>query len=505
MKKIKGVPWIHEEECAGCSVCVENCPMDCIAIEEPKFHGDIRTVARADTSKCIGCGICAKVCPIRAIEMRREGSMGGGSMEKERCESGVSRNGLKTRWTGKKVLCRIFQYGMKYAMYVLPWRVPKALRGSGCVKKLPEAVKRRKFKKVLIVTDGTLMKLGLLQGMLDAMETADLPYVIYDGVAPNPTDENVEEGVRLFRENHCDSMIAFGGGSPMDCAKGIGARIARPRKPVRKLQGLFRILRPVPMIFAVPTTAGTGSETTIAAVITEAATHHKASMNDLCLMPKYAVLDPELTKGLPPRVTSTTGMDALCHAVEAYTNNTYNSRLEKEMCRRAVRLIYDNLYRAYTDGSDMEARQNMQEAAFLAGRAFTRGSVGYVHAIGHTLGGLYGTPHGLAMAVLLPHVMRAFGKAAHKKLAELSDVCGLTGADESIPEKAEAFIRWIEDLKVKMEIPDRLDMIREEDLDQIVEWAEKEGNPLYPVPVIWTRAEFKEFLKTCMETGDSDR
>ena len=490
VKKIKEVPWIDEKECAGCSVCVENCPMDCIAVEPPKFHGDIRTVARADTKKCIGCGICAKVCPIRAIEMRREGSM-----ENKKMENGAR---LKTGWTITKIFCRVFQYGMKYAMYVLPWGVPKVLRGPGCVKKLPESVKRRKFKKVLIVTDGTLMKLGLLEGMLEAMKEAELPYVIYDGVAPNPTDENVEEGVRLFRENQCDCMIAFGGGSPMDCAKGIGARIARPRKTVRRLQGLFRVLRPIPMIFAVPTTAGPGSETTIAAVITEAATHHKASMNDLCLMPKYAVLDPELTKGLPPHVTATTGMDALCHAVEAYTNNTYNSKLEKEMCRKAVRLIHDNLYRAYTDGSDMEARQNMQEAAFLGGRAFTRGSVGYVHAIGHTLGGLYGTPHGLAMSILLPHVMRAYGKAVQKRLAELCDVCGLAdekaGAEKSNAEKAELFIRWMEELKEKMDIPERPDMIREEDIDQIVEWAEKEGNPLYPVPVVWSRKEFKEFI-----------
>ena len=280
----------------------------------------------------------------------------------------------------------------------------------------------------------------------------------------------------------------------MDCAKGVGARIARPKKTVRKLQGLFRILRPIPVIFAVPTTAGTGSETTIAAVITEAQTHHKASMNDLCLMPRYAVLDPELTAGLPPQVTSTTGLDALCHAVEAYTNNTYNSRLEKQMCRKAVRLIYDNLCRAYQDGSDMEARQNMQEAAFLAGRSFTRGSVGYVHAIGHTLGGLYGTPHGLAMAILLPHVMRAYGKALYKRLAELCDVCQIPSPEDSAQSKAEAFIRWIEEMKEKMGIPDRPDMIREEDVDQIVEWAEKEGNPLYPVPVIWSRNEFREFL-----------
>ena len=479
MKKVKEIPYINEETCAGCSVCVENCPMDCIRIEPPKYHGDIHTIARADQKKCIGCGICAKVCPIRAIEMRREGK----AVYK-----------MKTKWDIKKLGCRGFQYAMKVGMCVLPWRVPKLMQGAGAVKKLPAAVKRRGFKKVLIVTDHTLMDLHLLDGMLDAMKASELEYVIYDGVGPNPTDENVEAGVVMFKENKCDCMIAFGGGSPMDCAKAVGGRIARPGKPVRKLQGLFRILKPIPIIFAVPTTAGTGSETTIAAVITESATHHKASINDLCLMPKFAVLDPELTVGLPPKVTATTGMDALCHAVEAYTNNTYNSALEKDMCRKAVKLIHDNLLKVYEDGSDLEARQKMQQAAFYGGRAFTRGSVGYVHAIGHTLGGLYGTPHGLAMSILLPHVMRAFGTAAQEKLAELSDVCSLTAPDEPVPAKAEAFIRWIEDMKEKMDIPEYPDMIREEDVDQIVEWAEKEGNPLYPVPVIWSRKEFKDFI-----------
>ena len=293
-------------------------------------------------------------------------------------------------------------------------------------------------------------------------------------------------------------MIAFGGGSPMDCAKGIGARIARPRKSVKKLQGLFKILRPIPTIFAVPTTAGTGSETTVAAVITEAETHHKASMNDLCLMPKYAVLDPELTVGLPPHVTATTGMDALCHAVECYTNNTYNSKLEKDMCKKAVKLIYDNLYPVYQDGSNLKGRYNMQKAAFLAGRAFTRGCVGYVHAIGHTLGGLYGTPHGLAMSILLPHVMRAFGPAAYGKLADLCDVCGIKAADDTDKAKAEAFIEWIEELKDKMNIPIYPEMIQEEDVDQIVEWAVKEGNPLYPTPVTWDRNDFRDFILSCI-------
>ncbi|MEI3267530.1 MAG: iron-containing alcohol dehydrogenase [Frisingicoccus sp.] len=226
MKK-KKMPHIHEETCAGCSVCVENCPMDCLSIEAPKFHGDIHTVAGLDDTRCIGCGICAKVCPIEAIDMHNKGEV-------------VYH--MKTKLSGKKIYCRGFQFVMKAGMTVLPWRVPKTLKGPGAVKKLPEAIKRKKFKKVLIVTDKVLMELHLLDGMLEAMDRQGLEYAIYDGVAPNPTDINVEEGVRIYKENKCDCMIAFGGGSPMDCAKGIGARIARPRKSVKKLQGLFKIL-----------------------------------------------------------------------------------------------------------------------------------------------------------------------------------------------------------------------------------------------------------------------
>ena len=390
--------------------------------------------------------------------------------------------------------CRIYQAVFKIGMYLIPWSMPETLEGAGAVKKLPALIKEKGFTKVLVVTDKVLMDLGLPKGMLEAMDSAGIEYVVYDGVQPNPTDRNVNEGLKLFRENGCQAMVAFGGGSPMDCCKGIGAMAVKKGKTVEQLQGLFKILHKIPTIFAVPTTAGTGSETTVAAVITNEKTHHKASMNDTSLMPKYAVLDPELTVGLPPKVTSTTGMDALCHAVECYTNNTYNSKLEKKLSEDAVKLIYDNLYEAYTDGSNLEARHNMQKAAFYAGRAFTRGCVGYVHAIGHTLGGLYGTPHGLAMSVILPHVMRQFGSAAHERLARLAEVCGMTGANDA--EKAEKFISWIEEMKVKMNIPAGLDVIKDEDVPQIIEWAMKEANPLYPVPAIWDKADFEKCIST---------
>lgn len=472
------LPHIDEEHCAGCSLCLVNCPMECITISEPKFPGDIRTVAQVDSLTCIGCGICAKSCPIQAIEMV------------DRREAGP----MKTKMDLKKLACRGVQHGLKIGMGVLPWRMPELIQGVDAVNRLPALVKRKGFKKVLIVTDENLMRLHLLDSMLKEMEALRLEYVIYREVAANPTDFNVEEGLNLYLVCHCDCMIAFGGGAPMDCAKAIGACVARPRKRVDQLQGLFKVLRPIPMVFAVPTTAGTGSETTMAAVITEDATHHKASINDLRLIPKYAVLDPKLTVGLPPRTTATTGMDALCHAVEAYTNHLYNSDLENTMARQAVKLIYENLYKAYTDGANLAYRHNMQLAAFYAGRAFTRGCVGYVHAVGHTLGGLYGVPHGLAMSIILPHVMRAFGPAVYERLAELSDVCGMTKPEASQQEKAETFIRWIEEMKVKMDIPEYATMIQENDVDQMVEWVDKEANPVYPVPVIWNKAEIKAFI-----------
>ncbi len=393
-----------------------------------------------------------------------------------------------------KTYCRIYQSVFKIGMHALPWRTPKTLEGPGCVKDLAKVIQKKRIKKVLVVTDKGLMDLGLLDEMLESLTEAGVEYVIYDGVQPNPTDVSVHEGLRLYHLHKCRGIIAFGGGSPMDCAKGIGAMHVKKHKIVQQIQGTLHVHHPIPPIFAVPTTAGTGSETTIAAVITIATTHHKASINDISLMPKWAVLDPELIAGLPPKVTAITGMDALCHAVESYTNSTYNTKLENKMAEDAVKLIYDNLYNSYCDGSDLEARFNMQKAAFYAGRSFTRGCVGYVHAIGHTLGGLYGTPHGLAMSVLLPHVMRQYGEAAHERLARLAEVCGMEGANDA--EKAESFITWIEELKAKMDIPVGFDMIQDGDINQIIRWAMKEGNPLYPVPVVWKKKDFKKLLAT---------
>ena len=388
--------------------------------------------------------------------------------------------------------CRAYQAALKMGNYFMGYRMPEYLEGPGKIRELGAFLAEKGITDVLVVTGSGMVRRGQAQPMLDGFDAAGIRYVIQTFDRTDPTTDDVELGYRAYRDNSCKAIVALGGGSRIDCAKGIAAKAVHPKKPVVQLQGLLKVHRPIPPFVAIPTTAGAGSETTVAAVITDSATHRKAAITDPFLIPQYAVLDPELTVDLPPHTTAITGMDALTHAVEAYTNYRYTTELERKLAREAVRLIHDNILTAFENGGDLEARQAMQRGAFYAGRAFTRGCVGYVHAIGHTLGGLYGVPHGLAMAVLLPHVMRAYGCAAHRRLAELAEVCGIGGASDG--EKADAFLSWIEETNRKMGLPDSFDVIREEDVDTMVGWAVKEANPLYPVPVIWGREDFRRLI-----------
>ena len=392
------------------------------------------------------------------------------------------------------IWCRTFQAVLKVGNYFMGYRMPHYLEGPGKIAELGKFLAEKKINDVLVVTGSGMVRRGQVKPMLDGFDAAGIRYTLKTYDTTDPTSDDVEAGYKTYKENGCKSIVALGGGSRIDCAKGIAAKAVHPKKKVSQLQGLLKVHWPIPTFVAIPTTAGAGSETTVAAVITDSATHRKAAINDPFLIPKYAVLDPDLTKGLPPYTTATTGMDALAHAVEAYTNKTYNTKLENRLAKEAVKLIHDNILIAFEDGSNLEARQNMQRGAFYAGRAFTRGCVGYVHAIGHTLGGLYGVAHGLAMAVLLPHVMREFGASAHKRLAELADVCGIEGRNDA--EKANKFIAWIEETNKKMGLPDGFDVIRDEDIDQMITWAKKEANPLYPVPVVWARKDFRRLIES---------
>lgn len=395
----------------------------------------------------------------------------------------------------EKAFCRVYQKVFFLFQCCLDWSEPQLLTGPGAVKKLPALIKEKGLKKVLVVTDKGLTGLGLPNGLYEELEKEGIGYVVYDGVQPNPSIDNIEEARQMYVDNACEGIIAFGGGSPMDCAKLAGARVVKPNQPVVKMRGVMKIMKKLPPFFAVPTTAGTGSETTLAAVVSNPKTHEKNACNDPVLRPKYAVLDPELTVGLPPHITSTTGMDALTHAVEAYIGKS-NVASTREYAEKATKLIFANLETAYADGKNIEARNNMLLASFYAGMAFTRAYVGYVHAIAHNLGGQYGIPHGLANAVILPVVLEAFGDAIYPQLASLADIAGVAG--QTIEEKAKNFIAEIYAMNERMNIPKGFTQIKEEDVPTIVARALKEGNPLYPVPVIWDEPEMTALVKSLM-------
>ena len=400
-------------------------------------------------------------------------------------------------WQVKKAFYRVYQQTFRVAMCIFDWSEPTLLEGPGAIRKLPEFIKSKGLSKVLIVTDKGLMGIHLLDSLFEELDKAGVEYVVYDGTQPNPSIENIEDARQLYVDNNCQGVIAFGGGSPMDCAKAAAARVTNPKIPVRKMRGVLKLHHKLPPFFAVPTTAGTGSETTLAAVVTDTATHEKNAINDIRLKPRFAVLDPELTVGLPPHITSTTGMDALTHAVEAYIGKS-NVKSTEAYAEKATKMIFENIEKAYNDGKDIVARDNMLKASFYAGQAFTRAYVGYVHAIAHNLGGQYGVPHGLANAVILPYVLEYYGETAHKRLAKLAAIAGVK-TDGTDKEKAEAFIEAIKTLNKNMNIPDGFDMVQEKDIPVIVERALKEGNPLYPVPKIMDKADCEAVIRRMMK------
>ncbi|MGB9499266.1 MAG: iron-containing alcohol dehydrogenase [Dissulfuribacterales bacterium] len=397
-------------------------------------------------------------------------------------------------WTLKKKAYRAQQKVMKVASTVLPFPVPLLLTGPGSVRKLPENIKVRGLKNVLVVTDKVLMDLKVPKGLLESLEENGVKYTIFDDVKPNPTIESVEAGRKIYKTNKCDGIIGFGGGSPIDCAKIIGARISNPYFSVRRMKGMFRVFLPIPPFFCVPTTAGTGSETTVAAVITDAKTHEKFAINDLKLVPKIAVLDPELMVGLPPHITSTTGMDALTHAVEAYIGLN-GSDFTDQNAENATKLIFENLEKAYKKGSDIEARNNMALASFYGGSAFTRAYVGYVHAIAHNMGGLYGVPHGLANAIILPYILEFCRKDAEKKLAGLAIAGGIGTKGESAEELSYRFIEKVKTMNKNMKIPTFIKELKEKDIPLIAKRALNEAHPDYPVPRIMTREECEDLIR----------
>jgi len=394
----------------------------------------------------------------------------------------------------KQIYCRLFQFIFRLALPILPYREPELLTS---VKEIKKILKEKQICSVLLVTDNGIRSFGLTTELENDLKNSKIKLAVFDEVVPNPTITNIEDGLKIYKEKNCQAIIAFGGGSVMDCAKIIGARVVKPNQPVRKMKGLLKILKKLPLLFAVPTTAGTGSETTLAAVITDDKTHHKYPINDFCLIPKYAVLDYKTTLNLPQGLTSTTGLDALTHAVEAYIgrSTTKYTRLKAES---AIKLVHGNLLECYTNGKNAKARENMLIASYDAGIAFTRSYVWYVHAVAHSLGGKYGVPHGLANAVILPYFLEFYEHKIYKKLAKLSYMLNLASNEENKKVASGKFIDWIKSLNEKMNIPTNIKELKVEDISELAVKADKEGNPLYPVPILLSAKQLEQMYKNLL-------
>lgn len=386
----------------------------------------------------------------------------------------------------KKCYCRIFQGVLNFASNFLPFREPKQLSSEQDV---VSVLQKNNITSVLLVTGKNIHSLGLTKNLENSLEKNNIKVSVYE-TASNPTTQNVAEAEKTYIENNCNAIIGFGGGSPMDTAKATGARIAYPEKPLSKMKGLLKIKKKLPLLIAVPTTAGSGSETTVAAVITDSETHHKYAISSFPLIPKFAYLDPKLTLDLPANITATTGIDALTHAVEAYIGRSTTFKTRKAALQ-SIKLIFENLPEACRNGKNIIARENMLFASYKAGVAFTRSYVGYVHAIAHSLGGKYNIPHGLANAVILPYVLKSYGEKINKKLWKIGLFVGLFDKKTSIEDGADLVIEKIEELNEQLNIPSSITELQEKDIPELARTAAREANPVYPVPVLFSAKELE--------------
>ena len=388
----------------------------------------------------------------------------------------------------KKAFCRVVQFAFKLAIPFLPYTTPKIL--EDCID-IISILQEKNINCILLVVSNSARKYGLTNSLEENLKLNNIEFIVYDKVKQNPTISLIEEGVKLYNSNNCLALVAFGGGSQIDCAKAIGARIAYPNKTIPMLKGTLKVLKKLPTLIAIPTTAGSGSETTVAAVVTDDKTSHKYTLNNFTMIPKYAVLDPKLTYTLPKHLTATTGLDALTHAVEAFIGRSRTISSKRDALE-AVKLIFDNILIAYNEPNNYNARKNMLRASYLAGCAFTKSYVGYIHAIAHTLGGQYDTPHGLANSVIMPVVLKEYGSSVTKKLAKLALKVGLADISDTYDDASNKFIAGIIRLNEQMNIPKTFDFIKEEDIKMMVNFADKEANPLYPVPKLFGKNELEK-------------
>ena len=396
-------------------------------------------------------------------------------------------------WWLKKCLYRLAHLIMGIVIKRINVPEPELVMGDGSIKKLPAQLKKSNVRRVLIVTDKGISGLGLTSDLIGALEDMDIVVNLFDSVQANPTIQNIEDGLKIYSRSRCEGIVAFGGGSPIDCAKLIGARASNFERSAMQMRGGFKIPKKLPPLYAVPTTAGTGSECTLAAVVTDPENCEKFSVASPHIVPLSATLDPELMLSLPAHITAHTGMDALTHAVEAYIGKIGTSYTDAQ-AEKAVKIIFEDLEIVFKNGKDLQRRANMALASYCAGLAFTRALVGYVHAIAHNLGGLYGVPHGKANAIVLPYILEFSRDACQERLARLAVIAKLGDSSESKNELSLRFIEKIKVMNLEMDIPSKVDELKEADIALIARRALREGNPGYPVPKLMNHRDCENIL-----------
>lgn len=393
-----------------------------------------------------------------------------------------------------RLRCRTFQTIFRMALPFLPYRQPKLL---GRLRDIAPLLRQKNIASVLLIADEGLRELELTAPLEKSLEHAHISCAIHVQRNPIPTISDIESAHKLYIKSAAKAIIAIGGGASIDCAKVAGARIARPTLSVAQMSGLLRIRRRTPMLIAIPSVAGTGSEATLDAVITSDEHRHPYTILDFSLIPEYNVFDAQLSVHLSPQNTAINAMDALTHAIEAYIGRSTN-RFSRKMAEEAVMLLSRNMRAAYENGSNLRVRQRMLRAAYCAGVTFTRSYVGYVHAIAHTLSDQYGIEHGLANAVVLPHMLRHYGLSCSGKLARLAYNADLVSRNVDENVAARRFIRWIEKTNRTFGFPAGFSQIREEDIAEMAKTAAKEANPLYPVPQLMDASELEVVYRMLM-------
>ena len=386
---------------------------------------------------------------------------------------------------------------------VVPIPRPQLFIGDQSCFELCDMMINEGATKVLIVTDSVLNQLGIPDKITDYLQQKGIGFHLYDGITPDPTFSVVEAGIKHSVDNNCDAILALGGGSVIDAAKVIAMSQASKRKP-QKLMGLLKAGKIMPL-YCIPTTAGTGSEATLGAVVSDDKTHQKSLSIDPRMVPLAAAIDPVIMKGMPPHITADTGIDVLTHALEAWMSVNASSETDY-YAASATRGVFQYLPVAYKDGGNLKAREEMGVAAHYGGIAFNKAGLGYVHAIAHQLGAFYGIPHGRANAIVLPHILDANRDVCQHRLAALAKKAGIVNAEQSKAKDeqlADHLIAQVRNLIEETHINRSVEGMNQSDFKKIAKAAAAEVRDTYSVPRYFTQAEIIEILNKIKDLSES--